>query len=143
MTAEEIFQSIYNWNKDRDLLKEFNHHLQTMLLAEELFEFCGYERNEAKALSREFASKHSNISSYVKNGKVVIATNPERQMTASDMVDALGDIIYIAIGAIYIAGYDPKKVLSTICQHNDAKGNKKDKFGKIIKDETFIEPQHN
>jgi len=142
MKADEIFNFIYEWNKERELLTEFKHHLEVMLLAEELFELCGYGREEAKSYARAFASQHSNISSFVKNDMQVIATNPERLMKTSDVADALGDIIFISIGSLYKLGYNPVEVLSKICEHNERKGKEKDKFGKVIKDSNFVEPNH-
>lgn len=141
MTPQEIFESIYQWNKERDLLR-FNHRLEVMLLIEEMFELCGYKKEEIKDLVKDFTDKHTNISSYIKDDKLTITTNPEREMSLSDVVDALGDIVYLAIGSLYKLGYNPATVLSAICEHNNKKGKERDTNGKIIKTNTFVEPIH-
>jgi len=120
-----LFDRVIAWNNFR-CNTNFNHFLETKMWAEELFEFCGYSREESKCLSIKFAKEHS--------GK-----NP---VIREAMIDASGDISFIAIGTIMKLGGNPEEVLRTICDHNDAKGSKKDKDGKILKDATFIEPIH-
>lgn len=122
---DNIFKRIEQWNIDRDNTN-FSHFNETKMLVEELFEFCGYERKDAKALSYKFAEEHS----------------LGRLYSTDDLADAAGDMIYIAVGTIVKLGLDPYTVMKTICDHNDAKGKLKDKYGKIIKDDKFIEPIH-
>jgi predicted HAD superfamily Cof-like phosphohydrolase len=112
------------------------------MLAEELFEFCGYSRDEAKRLAKEFADIHSSKEAVNISGKTVIPGENRRLISSSDLVDAVGDMIFIANGSIYKLGYDGDDVLRRICDHNDKKGARKDSDGKIIKDGNFVEPEH-
>ena len=67
---------------------------------------------------------------------------------SAEQADAFGDIIVFAIGAlmkICIKNPElgtPEELLERIMIANDAKGNKVDADGKIIKDKEFVEPIH-
>lgn len=132
-----LFDRVVKWNVDRDHTT-FNHTLETQMLAEELFEFCDFERQTAKDAGIDFAKAYS-ICDWPEpiNGDK-IATVISRDALA----DAAGDLIFIAIGTIAKLGLNPYNVLKTICDHNDAKGKIKDAQGKIIKCADFIEPIH-
>lgn len=123
--TKDIFENIINWNKERDNLN-FNHTTEIKMLAEELFEFCGYSREKAKMLSKDFISNH----------------NCNKEISKSDLADAAGDLIFIAVGTIAKLGLNPYEVMTKICEHNNAKGKAKDSDGKIIKNSNFIEPVH-
>lgn len=115
-----------NWNKARNN-NDFSIRREVKMLAEELFEMCAYDRDEAKKLSEVFVKAHiDSRSSYTQN--------------IQDVVDAAGDMIFIASGTIYKAKFDPMKVLSIICDANDKKGSSVDADGKIVKGIDFIEP---
>lgn len=138
--GRELFDRVAKWNQDRNNTI-FNHFLETKMLAEELFESCGYSREESKANGRDFAAEHSNLNAE-KDGNFLLINTGLSAITKSDLADAYGDQIFIAIGSIFKLGLDPYEVLKRICVHNDAKGSKKDKDGKILKDKTFVEPVH-
>lgn len=155
----ELFDRIIKWNESRDN-SNFNHILETKMLAEELFEFCGFNREDSKYFGKVFANLFSGhyLKTTIINDIEGIAdpsdqksqpgitlipeSGAERPIAYSDLVDAIGDIIFIAIGTIYKLGYDPVDVLTIICDHNDTKGSLKDADGKIIKDESFVEPEY-
>ena len=130
-----LFQRIHTWNALRDNLT-FNHYTATKILSEELFEFCLYGNIEAKAHSVEFAEDYA----FRHDNDLIVQEMIEANK--GDLVDALGDLIFIAIGDIYKLGFEPEEVLKRICNHNDAKGSKKDADGKILKDADFVEPVH-
>jgi len=130
-----MLKRIVKWNEERDNMK-FNHFNETRMLAEELFEFCGYKRSLAKKLALQFAENHASLEVYENN----FSNNTENEK--SDLADAAGDLIFIATGTIAKLGFDPDEVMTRICDHNDAKGKKKDAYGKILKDKTFVEPKH-
>ena len=61
-----------------------------------------------------------------------------------DQLDALCDIVFVAIGSMYKLLGTPAKVreaLDIVCNANDAKGTRKDDNGKIIKPKDFINPE--
>lgn len=129
-----ILDRIVNWNKERDNMT-FKLTTEVKMLSEELFELCGYNRELSKKLALLFMEEHIKLD----NGNFDNLTEDE----IKDMIaDAAGDLIFIATGTIAKLGLDPNEVMTRICDHNDAKGKKKDAFGKILKDETFIEPKH-
>lgn len=129
----QIFQRIISWNKERNNT-EFNYFNEVRMIAEELYELCLYNRTRSKTLGLSFANEHAN--SLFNEGI------ESSDMNRDAMIDALGDIIYIATGTLYKLGADPFNTMSVICDANDKKGNVKDQFGKIMKDETFMEPVH-
>jgi len=61
-----------------------------------------------------------------------------------DQLDALADIIFVAIGSMYkLLGTEEKvkEAMNIVCTANDAKGTRKDDNGKIIKPKDFINPE--
>lgn len=140
LNKEDIFARVAKWNKDRDNTS-FSHFNETKMLAEELFEFCGYTRSDAKEFGEGFAIAESS-KEYRFNHDMLVDAEVGFIAESTELVDAAGDLIFIAIGTIMKLGHDPYTVLKTICDANDAKGNKKDADGKILKDDTFIEPIH-
>jgi len=135
-----LFERIVKWNKDRDNMK-FNHYNETKMLAEELYEFCGYPRAEAKANGVDFAEDHSMFSDE-KDGRFEYNHDGVNYVYKEDVADALGDLIFIAIGGLGKLGYNPEDILLRITEANEKKGSKKDADGKIIKDIDFVEPDH-
>jgi len=126
------FERITEWNIERELA-EFSLRREVKMLAEELFEMCGMDRENAKQASEVF----------VRNN-----VDTDAPVDLDAVIDAAGDLIFIATGTIMKAakqaGVDitPHQVMEKICDHNDKKGSKKDADGKIIKDVNFVEPTH-
>lgn len=136
-----VFTRIEDWNKKRNNL-DFNTRREVKMIAEELFEAMLYTREEAKTESEQFV-----IGTYDQYNGAPYNMDCDDPVTllhyGSGIADAYGDILFIAIGSLIKLGYDPEEVLLKICNHNDAKGSKKDKDGKIVKDtSTFVEPKH-
>jgi UDP-N-acetylmuramoylalanine-D-glutamate ligase len=142
---DNLLSRIVKWNQKRNNM-EFNHKRETQMLAEELYEFLGYERGNAKELSRDFSAQSGKEQFYDESGNIVLIYDSKAEsrvtITKSDLADAAGDIAFIAIGTIAKLGLNPREVLERITIHNEAKGSVKDQHGKIIKDETFVEPIH-
>ena len=131
----QVINRPVQWNKERDNL-EFNLRREVKMLAEELYEMCGYSRHESKELSEEFVEENIDMHFDTVYGI------PEDFPSDDSIIDAAGDLLFIAAGTIGKMGLVPSEILERICNHNDAKGTKKDADGKIIKDETFVEPVH-
>lgn len=134
LERNDIFNRVCQWNKVRDNTN-FSFKTEFYMLAEELLEFSSLSKTQCKEIALNMtneATKYYDLISEVQNKEIV----------KESMADALGDLIFIAIGSLYKLGYDPTEVLATICDHNDQKGSKKDEKGKIIKDKNFIEPEH-
>ena len=119
-------KKIQQWNDERDNL-DFDRKKEVRMIVEEIYEVLGYKSQDAKDLAKVF----------VNNSSIYEETN--------DLIaDAFGDIIFIATGSLYKLGYDAEIVMDNIIKANNQKSNKKDKFGKIMKDKTtFVEPNHN
>lgn len=131
-----LFKRIYQWNAERDNF-DFSLSREIRMLSEELFEmFSGYL--DAKDEAKNFVKKY-----YVQiNSKETSAI--DNKEVRDQIADALGDLIYIAVGSLFKLGYDAECVLKTICDANDAKGKEKDEFGKIKKEKgVFKEPEIN
>lgn len=133
--AGNIFNRVVLWNQMRDNLHP-NEENGFRMLAEELFELAAYKREDAKALAQILTTAH--MDQYEKRKKEY----DDFGFTNSDLVDALGDKIFIAIGEIAKHGYSPEEVMIKICDANDFKGSKKNADGKILKAEDFVEPEH-
>jgi predicted HAD superfamily Cof-like phosphohydrolase len=61
-----------------------------------------------------------------------------------DKLDALVDIIFVAIGSMHKLGLTPQQIVRAIeivCDANDQKQANKDANGKIMKDHNFISPE--
>lgn len=128
---EEIIDRPVHWNQERENM-EFCLEREIKMLVEEVYELCGYSRVDSKIKSASFI--HENRSQIEKSSK---------NLNIDATLDAAGDLLFIASGTIGKLKYIPSEILRTICDHNDQKGSKKDKDGKIIKDtNVFVEPQH-
>ena len=126
----DIFNRVVKWNEDRNNTN-FNLGLEVRMLAEELYEMCGYKRETAKEAGKKFSREYA-----------VSLTEVLSKDRVDSVADAAGDLIFIAIGTIMKLGLDPKEVMTRICDANDKKGSKKDADGKIIKNADFVEPVH-
>lgn len=114
-----FFEKIITWNKERGLLgNEFNHERENSFIIEELLESTGnYDsltaRNKAESIAKEITQNSTK--------------DPEA------IIDAMGDIIIFATGAIAKTGYDPEKVMEEIYKEiNSRTGTLID--GKFVKD---------
>lgn len=114
-----MFQKIVSWNKERGLLtKGFDHTNEVSFIVEELLESTGnYDSISAREKSKEIA------------GEITKNANPQPE----EIIDALGDIIVFATGAMAKVGYDPSKVMDEVyAEINSRTGAMVD--GKFIKD---------
>ena len=57
-----------------------------------------------------------------------------RRNDEHEMVDALADIIVVAIGALYKKGYNPDLVLKQTIKEISSRKGEKDRYGKFQKD---------
>lgn len=132
---------ICEWNRDRGL-KEFNGGLEFDMMNEELEEFAwafiATIRNKFGELNKEEAdAKREEVEAYTKGRdfKVDLKVN---------QLDALGDLVFVAIGAMYkLTGSvdQVRDILLAITAANNLKGNKKDSKGKIAKAKDFKGPE--
>jgi predicted HAD superfamily Cof-like phosphohydrolase len=114
-----IFNNIVNWNEERGLIaKGFNHENEASFIVEELLESTG---------------KYDSVSARDKSKIIAGDITKDIDTDAEGIVDAFGDIIVFAVGAIAKNGYDPEKVMTEICKEiNSRTGVLVD--GKFIKD---------
>lgn len=113
------FSRIVEWNNERGLIvRGFDHAREVSYIIEELLESTGkFSSQSGRDLAKRLAAK------LVKLG----TAKPEQ------MVDALGDIIVFAAGAIAKLGYDPSKVMEEVYREiNSRKGRLVD--GKFVTD---------
>jgi len=62
----------------------------------------------------------------------------------TEMLDALVDIIYVAVGSMHKLGLTPQQIdnaINIVCDANEAKSGKKNADGKVSKPDNFPEPQ--
>lgn len=132
----EVIARIKDWNVQRNLLvKGFNHELEAAFIIEEVLESFGYV--DSKQISREFASALATRSNVACNG---VICNKTEEPTLADKLDAWVDIFVYNVGGLFKLSPDPIEAINKVMDHNDAKGSKTDAAGKIMKDETFVEP---
>ena len=115
-----ILKKIVEWNNERGLIeKGFNHSKEVSFIIEELLESTGkYDSLSAREKS-ELISKDIVVNGDVDKEKII---------------DAFGDIIVFATGAIAKVGYDPDKVMDEVFKEIDSrKGKLID--GKFVKDQ--------
>jgi hypothetical protein len=86
---------------------EFDWLTEATNVMEELFEALGYQEIDKVALREEIVIFERLLK---KKG----AIRKHRKPTEEDVVDAFGDIIVFATGAIMKAGHDPRLVMSEI-----------------------------
>jgi predicted HAD superfamily Cof-like phosphohydrolase len=136
-----IIEEICNWNKDRGLT-EFDGALEFEMLAEELQEFV---QAGAKTLQDKFG-KLSEEEVHERAEEIQqYAHSFEGQLEHDvNMADALGDIIFVAIGSLYKLTGDYQKVhniLLAITAANNMKTNDTNDSGKIVKPDGFVGPE--
>lgn len=126
---EKVIENIVKWNEERGLLNTpFNLKREMGMILEEVLEGFGFSKKIAKERGLELANDFYE-SSFDMVGK-------------NELIDSFGDIAFIAIGSIAKLSADPEVVLADITEANQQKGSKVDENGKIIKDDSFIEPKH-
>lgn len=115
----DMFQKIVEWNQQRGLLaKGFDHTNEASFIIEELLESTGnYNSLNAREKAKEIA------------GEITANANPQPE----EIIDALGDIIVFATGAMAKIGYDPSAVMNEVyAEINSRTGTMID--GKFVKD---------
>ncbi len=135
-----VIQRIVKWNKERNLTN-YDQIREGSFIMEELLEYFGTDKQSYKeGISKEGIRKacREECQDLIEYG---IPTTTEEQ------ADALGDIIFFAVGALYKLNLNhgtplPEEVLKRIIDANETKGSETNAEGKIIKDSTFIEPDH-
>lgn len=132
----EVIARIKDWNVERNLLaKGFNHDLEAAFIIEEVLESFGYDN--PKLYSREIVKELKSNTYLQCNG---IATEKTFEPTLADKLDAWVDIFVYNVGGLFKLSPNPIEAINKVMDHNDAKGSKTDAAGKIMKDETFVEP---
>jgi predicted HAD superfamily Cof-like phosphohydrolase len=115
----DMFQKIVQWNQQRGLLtKGFNHQKEVSFIIEELLESTGnYDSLTAREKAEEIASQITADSQ----------ENPEH------IIDALGDIIVFATGAMAKLGYNPSSIMNEVHKEIDSRTGTLIE-GKFVKD---------
>lgn len=136
-----IIKDICEWNEVRDCT-EFNGSLEFAMLTEELDEFAWAFPKTLKDKfgemdEEEYKEKEQEISDYVvsEEGQLEVKVN---------RADALGDIIFVAVGSLYKLVGDADKVediLNAIIAANNTKSKEKNADGKITKPKDFVGPE--
>lgn len=131
MLQNDVIMEVVRWNIDRGLLGlgSFNVEKEIGFIIEELLETTKFYQDPANKKDKKDAVK------YFVNKLIDFEDIGDKQSIA----DAFGDIIVFAIGTIAKLGYNPHEVLRRITIANRQKGSKL-VDGKIVKDETFVEP---
>lgn len=114
-----MFQKIVAWNRDRGLLdKGFNHQKEASFIIEELLESTG---------------NYDSLTAREKAGEIATQITINSQENPEHIIDALGDIIVFATGAMAKIGYDPSAVMNEVHKEiNSRTGTMID--GKFVKD---------
>jgi len=102
---------LIKFQRDRLLNKqEYNHLNEHVNIVEELFESLGYDVPETERIALMYDFEQF-IETEVDNN---VAYKKEEEFSENEIVDAYGDIITFAVGAIMKLGYDPKLVLKEV-----------------------------
>lgn len=131
-----ISKRIAKWNSDRGL-NNFDKKREGSFIYEELLELLGINKNyETKEEFRKMCRE-----------MMEVLESSGNDISPEDMADAFGDIIFFAYGALHKLHIthgtpEPYQVIDVICNANDTKGTVTNAEGKILKDDTFIEPSH-
>jgi predicted HAD superfamily Cof-like phosphohydrolase len=121
------FSQVKKWNDDRDNTT-FNRRLEARMLLEEWFEFLGYDAHDCKALSETITQQYYN-------------QEKADNMRKVDSCDALGDLIFIAMGGMGKLTSKGDEIFQTIQGANNQKSKTKNTEGKITKPSGFIPPE--
>lgn len=123
-------RQIMRFQQDRGLDKQpFDADNEAVNIVEELLEMNGYDvpKEERSILKHEWVRF---VERQVGAGTAV----PAQKHDDTDRIDALGDIIVFAVGAIMKLGYHPEYILTEVAKEiNSRSGKMVD--GKFVKDE--------
>lgn len=136
-----LVQEIFEWNNDRDNL-EFNGQLEYEMMLEEVDEFVW-------AIPKAIADKFGKITEEEAEDKMaeVLEFLGSKDGTADVLVnrlDALADVVFVAIGAMCKLTKDPtmvEDVFHAVLAANNLKSKEKNEEGKITKPEGFVGPE--
>lgn len=121
------FSQVKQWNDDRENTT-FNRKLEARMLLEEWFEFLGYNAHDCRALSTEITNQYYD-------------EEKQSQMDKAYSCDALGDICFIAMGAMGKLTTKGDEIFQAIQEANNQKSKTKNAEGKITKPANFIPPE--
>ena len=109
----DAIKSIVKFQKDRELDKKpFNDVNEQINIVEELLEAVGLDVTKENRIKLE--ERWVDFISDIEFEDVVDRKTRFVQMMEDEKVDAFGDIIVFAVGAILKLGYDPERVLLEI-----------------------------
>lgn len=138
---QTLIENVYEFNKKRNLLDNYDTKKEATLILEELLEL--FENENPRELAREIIEK----ATFTKTPKI----------SDAKQIDAYIDIIYISIGSLikkyksimpddinnnmrrFITAFISKAV-DNVCLANAVKNGHVDENGKYIKDASFQEP---
>ncbi len=121
------FSEVKTWNDDREN-KNFNRRLEARMILEEWFEFLGYRAHDCKSISGVLTERFYD-------------EEKANNMRKVDSCDALGDMIFIAMGGMGKLTTKGDEIFKTIQEANNQKPTQKTAEGKIIKPANFIPPE--
>lgn len=138
---QAVIDNVYEFNKKRDLLDNYDVKKEAALILEELLEL--FENENPRQLARDIIEK----STFTKTVKI----------SDAEQIDAYIDIIYITIGSLikkyktimpegtngnmkrFIIAFI-SRAIDNVCIANAAKDGYVDENGKFIKNSDFQEP---
>ena len=140
-----IIESICKWNTDRENT-DYDPALEFNMLQEELME---YVHSYIRTVNDKFGQDiHESTEEWYKENQPDIAwyvESPEfLENWRVNQLDALCDLIFVAVGSMYKLLGDKDKVesaLYSVIEANERKGMEKNKDGKIIKPSDFEGPE--
>ena len=137
-----IVEEICEWNQERGCTT-FDGELEYNMLHEELNE---YVFAYPKTITNKFGKIESEEELEAKNDEIVeFLQSPEfLENFRTNQLDALGDLVFVAIGSMYkILGdwVGVEEVMMAIISANNLKKADKDDGGKIKKPEGFVGPE--
>ena len=137
-----IVEEICEWNQERGCTT-FDGELEYNMLHEELNE---YVFAYPKTITDKFGKIESEEELEAKNDEIVeFLQSPEfLENFRTNQLDALGDLVFVAIGSMYkILGdwVGVEEVMMAIISANNLKKADKDDGGKIKKPEGFVGPE--
>ena len=137
-----IVEEICEWNQERGCTT-FDGELEYNMLHEELNE---YVFAYPKTITDKFGKIESEEELEAKNDEIVeFLQSPEfLENFRTNQLDALGDLVFVAIGSMYKILGDwvaVEEVMMAIISANNLKKADKDDGGKIKKPEGFVGPE--
>ena len=136
-----LVQDIFEWNNTRDNL-EFKGDLEYEMILEEVDEFVW---SLPKALKEKFGElEQEEIDSKMEEMIEFLESTDGKAEVMTHRLDALADVVFVAIGAMCKLTKDPslvEDVFHTVLAANNLKSETKDENGKITKPEGFVGPE--